>query len=231
VNSRVDSSLNPPDSSDLGLQLNAGAGGQHLVNGVHLEGYAATSTASGGVLDPYAVYGAQQVLAYSNRIFHVDSNQAAILSGIAGGVINDPAFSSSTFLRADYDWEGGIWLDEVITVQGIPLAFNIGSIGIGDLLNLGPQELQVNLRTQDANGDPVSYILRSELNLDSLLMNFDPRDDTRAGDIPVGALGSLGDSGDPLWIEGTMEAVPIPGSVILLLSGIAAVVGLRKRRG
>jgi hypothetical protein len=50
---------------------------------------------------------------------------------------------------------------------------------------------------------------------------------------PIGSiadLGSLGTSGDPLWINGTMEAVPIPGSVILLLSGIAAVVGLGKRR-
>jgi hypothetical protein len=98
------------------------------------------------------------------------------------------------------------------------------------MLNNGPQALQVNLRTQDANGDPISYILRSNLELDSLIINYDLSDDTRAGDIPVGALGSLGTSGDPLWVEGTMEAVPIPGSVILLLSGIAAVVGLRKRR-
>ena len=231
-NAGVADSLNPSDSSGLGLQLNAGAGGQHLFNGVRIEGYAATSTTTGGVLSPYAVGspGTQEVSIWSNRIFHVDGNEAAMLSGMAGGVVNNPGFSGGQFLFADYLSGGGIWLDEVVTVQGIPLASNLEFFDFDDLLDNGPMESQVNLRTQDGNGDDIYYILRTALDLDSQLLNYDFIEEFRAGDIPVGALGSLGTSGDPLWVEGTMEAVPIPGSVILLLSGIAAVVGLRKRR-
>ena len=52
---------------------------------------------------PYAVGSPviQKVFAFSNRNFHVYSNQAVKLSGMAGGVINDPGFSSPPFLRAD----------------------------------------------------------------------------------------------------------------------------------
>ena len=206
VNSRVDSS-SPTDTTDLGLQLNAGAGGQHLSNGVRIEGYAATSTSTCGVLLPYAVGspGIQEAFAFSNRNFHVDSNQAAILSGMAGGVINNPEFSSSPSLRADYDWEGGITLDEIVTVNGIPLILNSWFIAFDDLQNNSPQERLVNLRTQDGNGDPISYTLRTQLNLESLFINYDFMEEYQAADIPVGALGSLGDFDDPLWIEGTME--------------------------
>lgn len=232
VNSRVNSS-SPPDSSGLGLQLKAGAGGQHLSNGVRIDGYVVTSTASGGVLFPYAVGspGSQKVLAWSNRNFHVDGNQAATLFAVAGGVPNDPGFSEDRFLFADYDWEGGVWLDEIVTLQDVPLVQDSLFIDFDDLRNNGPQELLVNLRTQDGNGDPVSYTLRTKLDLESRLLNYDFLEEFQAGDIPVGDLGSLGTLDDPLWIGATIDIdpVPIPGSVILLLSGIASVVGLRKK--
>jgi hypothetical protein len=232
VNSRVDDAFLPSDPTGLGLQFNAGAGGEHLLNGVRIESYAETSTTSGGVLHPYAVGspGIQTVRAFSNRNFHVDGNQAAILSGMAGGDINDPGFSSPPFLRADYDWAGGIWLNENVIIQGNPLLLDSQFIDFDYLRINGPQQLLVNLRTQDSSGNPISYTLRTLLELDSLLLNYDFMEENQAGDIPIGELGSLGNFDNPLWIEASMEQVPIPGSIILLLSGAAAIVGLRKRR-
>ena len=162
VDSRVDSS-SPTDPTGLGLQLKAGAGGRHLSNGVRIEGYVVTSTTSGGVLFPYAVGspGIQKAFAFSNRNFHVDSNQLSIISGEAGGVINDPGFSAPPFLRADYDWEGDITLDEIATIEGFPVVINSWLIDFDDMLNNGPQELPVILRTQDGNGNPISYTLRT----------------------------------------------------------------------
>jgi hypothetical protein len=191
----------------LGLQLNAGAGGRHLSNGVRIEGYLTTSTISGGVLFPYAVGspGRQEVFAFSNRSFHVDSNQDAKLSGLAGGAINDPEFSQPPFLRADYEWEGKIILDEIVTRQDIPQVLQSWLIGFNDMINNGPQELRVSLRTQDENGDPISYTLRTVLDLESLLLNYNFPEETQAGDIPVGALGSLGAMNSPLWIETALE--------------------------
>jgi hypothetical protein len=40
----------------------------------------------------------------------------------------------------------------------------------------------------------------------------------------------MGTEASPLDVEATLTQVPIPGSGILLLSGIAAIIGYRRRR-
>jgi hypothetical protein len=227
VDSRVDSSL-PNDTSGLGLEGTAGAGGQTLSAGARIEAYAAHTTTAGAINDPYAVGDARQtVVAFLNRNFHVTNEQSATLKGMAGGVMNNPDVNSPPFLFSTYSGGGGVTLNEVVDRSGFPLIQQSWSIDLDDLLNNGPQSQQVNLRTEDA-GDPVSYTLITQLDLDTLLRNYNFANDTHAGNIPVG---SLGDFDNPLWIEATMEetAIPIPGTLILLLSGIPAVIGLRKR--
>jgi hypothetical protein len=198
-------SSTPTDPTGLGLQFEAGAGGQLLANGARLEGYAATSTTSTGVLDPYAVgsWASQTVSAFLNRNFHVDSSQAAIFSAAAGGVINDPEFFVNGFLRADYTWEGVVALDEIVTRNGFPLIVRSWSINFDDLLDTGTWKRLINLRTQD-QGDPISYTLRTKLDLASEIDNTNPRGG-RTDDIPVGALGSLGSRNAPVHIEATIN--------------------------
>jgi hypothetical protein len=83
------------------------------------------------------------------------------------------------------------------------------------------------MRTE-VNGDAVNYDLQTQINLDSRIMNFNSFAEAWT-EIPEGALGFMGTEASPLDIEGTISQVPIPGSGILLLSGIAALIGYRRR--
>lgn len=255
INSSV-SSTSMPDTTALGLQLKAGAGGDDLTNddgvknGVKMYTYLETSTASGGVQSPFGVEAdgtyTQEVISYFVSRFHVTSPGAYNLTGqLTDGVINDTSFflqnTSGGRVPAivEYGWEGGLTLYEGIKdSQGNILGQGVmAKISLDDLWASAGTEFDVlvNLRTQDIDGNSIFYDLKPSIDLDSMVMNFNSMAEEWGPEIPADGLGFLGTEENPLTIEATLSEVasapvPIPGTAVLLFSGIAGLIGFRNRR-
>jgi hypothetical protein len=239
ITSRADSIAE--SNSGLNLVLKAGASGDHLADGIKQNAYLESSSGqNNGILDPYGVepelFRTQQVTAFSVRRFEVDSVGAFNLNGVlTGGIIDADDFSlppPPIPTIVDYNFSGGITLVEnVLDSSGtITSTAAIASIDLDALLLAGagvPITEFVTMRTE-VNGNAVNYDLQTQINLDSRIMNFNSFAEAWT-EIPEGALGFMGTEASPLDIEGTISQVPIPGSGILLLSGIAALIGYRRR--
>ena len=229
------SSTSGTDNTGLGMVLKAGAGGSHLGDGVKVHAYAEISTTSGGVLSPYGVdpdfVQTQDVIAFSYRDFCVDTPEMYNLTAQLTGSINDPEFHVSDFLKADYNWQGGVILRESIYENdGSLFEQNVVADITLDQLLASDETQVVNLRTDDGSGRVVDYTLESKIDIDSTFFNFFEPLGGRMGDIAAADIGFLGTEAVPLDIEATITPVPIPGAAILLLSGITVIVGIGNRK-
>jgi hypothetical protein len=237
IDDRADS-ISDPDSTGLGLVLKAGASGGQLTNGAKASAYLETSTAhSNGIPLPYGVQGepTQQVTSFASLRVEVDlAGDYAFNALLTNGNINDPGFLVHFGLRADYNWSGGVTLYENIHDGGggVTSTAPIEFIDLDDMLLSGignPLTEVVSLRSSDGSGNKISYDITPQILLESTLVNFDSGFEQWFGDIPQDSLGYIGTMENPLEIEATLSEVPIPGSGILLLSGIAALIGYRRR--
>ena len=231
------SSTSGTDNTGLGMVLKAGAGGSHLGDGVKVHAYAEISTTSGGVLSPYGVdpdFGqTQDVIAFSYRDFCVDTPEMYNLTAQLTGSINDPGFHDSNFLKADYNWQGGVILREnIYEADGSLFEQKVVADITLDQLIASDETQVVNLRTDDGSGHVVDYTLESKIDIDSTFFNFFEPLGGRMGDIAAADIGFLGTEAVPLDIEATITVapVPIPGAAILLLSGITVMVGIGNRK-
>jgi hypothetical protein len=231
------SSTSGTDNTGLGMVLKAGAGGSHLGDGLKVHAYAEISTTSGGVLSPYGVDSenvkTQHVTALNHRDFRVDTPERYNLTAQLTGSINDPEFHATDFLKADYNWQGGVILQENIYGEdGLIIQENVIMNITLDQLITGDEIQFVSLRTDDGNGHDVNYSLESMIDIDSTLFNFFEPLGGRQGDITAADIGFLGTEAVPLDIEATITVapVPIPGAAILLLSGITVIVGIGNRK-
>jgi hypothetical protein len=231
------SSTSGTDNTGLGMVLKAGAGGSHLGDGVKVHAYAEISTTCGGVLSPYGVdtdsSQTQHVIALSKRYFRVDTPERYNLTAQLTGSINDPEFHDGNFLKADYNWQGGVILQEnIYEDDGSSFEQNVIADITLDQLIAGDEIQFVDLRTDDGSGHDVDYSLKSMIDIDSTLFNFFEPLGGQMGDIAAADIGFLGTEAVPLDIEATITVapVPIPGAAILLLSGITVIVGIGNRK-
>ncbi len=149
------------------------------------------------------------------------------------GSINDPEFHATDCLKADYNWQGGVILQENIYGEdGLIIQENVIMNITLDQLITGDEIQFVSLRTDDGNGHDVNYSLESMIGIDSTLFNFLEPKGGWQGDIAAADIGFLGTEAVPLDIEATITVapVPIPGAAILLLSGITVIVGIGNRK-
>jgi hypothetical protein len=227
-----------PDNVGLGLTLKAGATGNHLANGVRSNAYLESSNAQGnGIPNPWGIEPngtvTQQVISLSVRRFEVDSAGNYTVDGqLVGGLIDAVDVSippgpggtgSSIPAMVDYNWSGGVTLFENTTDSSgtVTKVSAIASIELQELLAGTLMSELVYLRPQDGSGNAITYDLKAHIGLNSLIFNFSSFAEDWS-EIPPGALGSLGTEADPLVLEASINAVPIPSETEIYFPHIAS---------
>jgi hypothetical protein len=125
-------------------------------------------------------------------------------------------------------------LTEQIPIPGGVLALHSWSIDTNALIADGSASLE-NILLRPDNEDPVNpedleYALSVILHLTTNLASYDEFGNVIVSPgIPVNEIGLLGTQIDPITLQAQLNPVPIPGSSILFLSGIAALVTVRRR--
>lgn len=227
---------------ELGLVLKAGASGTHLTDGLKQAAYLETSSAhNNGIPSGYGIEYVgggyqQQVIAWSMRRFELDSPGRFSLNGFLAGVIDaDETFAPGRPpASAAYDYDEGITLyqNKVDEISGTVLGTSqVLHISLERLLNEREILEDIQLLTH-VDGTPVTYDLKAQINLKCSFSNFVAflETDNSWPALPEGALGYMGTASSPLELEATLTATqtPVPGSCMLLFSGIAALLGFRR---
>ena len=155
----------------------------------------------------------------------VDAPSLFDLNGFFGGEMK---YTDSTGgVTASHNYIGGVFLEEVIEDDlGGPSSLNqICSLTINEILN-GILVKPVVLDNETDDGNAIHYNLLVGFNgtgLTAALSNY-PGEST----ISNSTFYELGNSETPLYLEGYLTSqVPLPGTLILLFSGIAGLFGFK----
>jgi len=176
--------------------------------------------------DHHAVQVSQNILANIDRIFRVDTNSYCDLAASLAGLVDFDSFSNSATHYARYELTGRVSLQEFREeVEG----------GVADRVEL---VLDNETRSGAIEGIPVFapeqgndiyYQLHAGLLLKTWVQNYDYAP-FKSHDLD--GLFQLGDGiDDPLVLTAgiSTRAVPIPGTVFLLFSGLGGLTLMRRR--
>jgi hypothetical protein len=184
-----------------------------------------------------AIVGKQQPKADIRRNFYVTSDMTVTISGTLSGSIN--------FTEQNYDWTTGKPINALEPYYGYTITAKTELYTFSKtmgLISADPIKLEMNNNesTQTATmalvADPdIYYLLRSDLYLDAKIKNNDAyyQNPVPLGD-KVFEIGDWDANGplDPLMLTSTITPLlhtPVPGSVLLLISGLAGLFTARRR--
>jgi hypothetical protein len=125
-------------------------------------------------------------------------------------------------------------LTEQYQIPGGVAAQDVWAIDMNTLIADGSDSVE-NILLRPDNEDPINpqdleYALLVKLHLTSTLVSYDAFGNAIVPPgIPADQIGLLGTQNDPVTLQEQLNPVPIPGSSILFLSGIAALVTVRRR--
>lgn len=215
--------------SVVDMQLYAGAQGGLLDNGSHASVY---SQANFGLVTGTEAEGAsveQRVKSFVARNLTVDMPGYYNLDASAGGAINFASFGSSADdYHAYFTYDGGVDLYEMKPDDGGLLTLNTWSLSIDQIWSGQDTIADILLRPFDDEGDPVYYML--SVGFGEVLTHMTNLDMGKYPNAVTGDLGSVYEMGtfdEPLVLEGTLSPVPVPGSFLLLFSGIGGLCSVR----
>jgi hypothetical protein len=209
-----------------------GGGGTHddgVLNQVEAR---ITKTAMDG--NQYIYNGIQTITTSVARSFSADPGADVTVSATITGLID--------WIDVNYNWVGGYAINPSsphasyrinaqISLLPMSLNGNLVSADIPEPIILDKDHLSGNISFFADNDTDIYYRLSAIIDLDTRVQNLLPQ----LGYGPLGPLpdvGSIGTQDHPLLMTTTVTQapVPIPGSLVLLLSGCLSLVTLRKRR-
>lgn len=215
--------------SQTGLVMESGASGQQLANGASVSAYTDANFDMNDT-NKLAIFNGQQTAsAFINRKLTVDAAGTYSLTASALAPI-DWSGTTTGSVTNSLGYNGGVTLTEYTTASGGATSLNVWSLSLNDLLDPGsPHSISnILLRPLDSEGNSIYYILSVAINNSGILANFNNYDGTLLGSL-VGNF-NAGTSSNPVTISASLSPAPIPGSVILLLSGLGSLVVLKRKR-
>jgi hypothetical protein len=182
----------------------------------------------------YISDGGQLVQSVITRNFSADLGAQVSVETDITGLIN--------WADQNYDWDinAAILPDEsyfgsqiTAMISFLPLDFEnqVMAAEIPQPITLDKDSLTGSTSfTADVDPTLGYYAMTASITIETVLANLDSSNGPLLGDLPN--LGQIGEDGNPLLMTTMVNqnAVPIPGSLVLLFSGFLGLVVLRKRR-
>ena len=184
--------------------------------------------------DEALTYGGE-ASSWVKRKVTVNSNGLYNLHGNFTGTIDFNGFYTDSTYHATSSYTGAVKLEEFVIIPGTGLMnLSTWELSIDDMIG-GLNVLEnIQIRSADDDSNPIHYYLTVgfsglEVNVSNLMMPFQNR-----GPFPENIY-ELGNASNPLLIDGYLTSnVPVPGSLLLLFSGLAGLFGFNlslRRRG
>jgi hypothetical protein len=221
-----------------GLSMSSGASGQQLSTGAGGASVNAYTTANLALSDTGQVgvdHAQQTATSFITRTFTVDTSGSYTLNGSASAPVSWGGTTTGTATTSS-GYNGAVTLTEISTANGGATSLGTWSLSLNQLLdsNSAHSISNILLVPKDSLGNTVYYTLSVAINgspgsgISSLFNSYNSAYWTFLG--AINGTYSAGTAANPVIINGSLSAVPIPGSVILLISGLGSLVVLRRKR-
>ena len=230
------SSSNSPYPLQEKIQMDAYAQGPDNgitpAKGVEVKGYA-NITLSDQFNSDHGVSVEQNVSTLVNRRFMVTgSGQYALDAHLSGTEDVDLTFSSflgGSFYGASYDLSGRVSLDGFVLDENGLIVSSLGNVAIFEFNNsIRDDNILVDLIRKTVDGADVIYGLTAFLQIETDLQNFNPAIGLM-GDLTGNGPFEVGTADLPFEVSASISQVPLPGSLVLLFSGLGSLACFRRR--
>ena len=201
-------------------------------NGAEVKGYA-NITLSDQFNSDHGVSVEQNVSSLVNRRFMVTGpGQYAFDAHLSGPADVDLTFSSffgGPFYGASYDLSGRASLDGFVLDDDNLIVGSLGNVATFEFNNSDRNESgEFGLISETLNGNNVMYGLTVILQMETSLQNFNPAHGMM-GDLTGMGPFDVGTADLPFGVSASISPVPVPGSLVLLFSGLGSLACFRRR--
>ncbi|MCK5229396.1 MAG: hypothetical protein KAR13_03970 [Desulfobulbaceae bacterium] len=201
-------------------------------DGAEVKGYA-NITLSDQFNSNHGVSVDQNVSTLVNRRFKVTGPGKYILDGLLSGPADvDETFNSflgGSFYGASYDLGGHATLDGFVLDEDGLIVGSLGNVATFEFNNSNRDgNTLIDLISRTEEGENVMYGLTVFLQMETSLQNFNPAMGLM-GDLTGMGPFEVGTADFPFEVSASISPVPVPGSLVLLFSGLGSLVCLRHR--